>query len=241
MERFARLGITERPERFYVWGGWTGDDPPSCESAIIVDFVKRSDPKPLVIVDSFISFHEGSENDADRVRAHMQRYRQLANLGATVMILHHPGKSDTAQLYRGSSDIPGAVDIAFKLENLNSGGPLSELTLRAFKQRVLVNSPLHIRYCDGTFALRDKPNSADARKEHLTTLLKRHHAGVKREEFITEAGRYGYKREQVRDFIAKGIEASEIFEKGKARSTRIFAATCEVPPDTMPFEPGGDF
>ena len=66
----------------------------------------------------------------------MQLFRHLASLGATVVILHHTGKSDSSQQYRGSSDIKAAVDMAFKLEPVDKHSTkLDRLSLTAFKTR----------------------------------------------------------------------------------------------------------
>jgi hypothetical protein len=98
-----------------VWGGWVCDPPPGPDSAIIRDYVQQH--RPLLIWDSLIDFHDGDEQSASETRAFMKHFRALANLGATVLILHHTGKTSTSQDYRGSSDIKAAVDMAYCLES----------------------------------------------------------------------------------------------------------------------------
>lgn len=65
----------------------------------------------------------------------MKHFRALANLGATVIILHHTGKTATSQDYRGSSDIKAAVDMAYCVEPEFKLGYIHRLTLRNFKGR----------------------------------------------------------------------------------------------------------
>src|SRR5713101_3402089 len=101
-QRLFDLGIPET-NSLQVWGGWVCDPPPGPDSAIIRDFVRQH--RPLLIWDSLIDFHDGDEQSASETRAFMKHFRALANAGATVLILHHTGKTATSQDYRGSSDI----------------------------------------------------------------------------------------------------------------------------------------
>ena len=139
--RFASdsTGSGSRPTQISdVWGQWVGEDPPSAGGAIVLEWVARCDPKPLIIVDSVIAFHPGAENDSNETRKYMAQYRMLTALGATVVLLHHIGKSETSRDYRGSSDYKASIDIGYKLTNLGDGARLSTLELKPFKQRFSV-------------------------------------------------------------------------------------------------------
>jgi len=114
-ERFDRLRI-ESHDGFRIWGQWVGRDPPGIGESVIADWVARCNPKPLVIVDSLIAFNPGAENDSTEMRRYLAQYRKLAATGASLIALHHIGKSDTAQDYRGSSDIKASIDIGYKLK-----------------------------------------------------------------------------------------------------------------------------
>lgn len=92
-----------------------------------MEWIGRCDPKPLIVIDSFISLHKGDENDAVMVRQHMQLYRGLVAMGCGVIVIHHIGKGETSRNYRGSSDLPAAVDVAFKLEKIGDGALLKDL------------------------------------------------------------------------------------------------------------------
>ena len=91
--RLFDLGILET-NGLRVWGGWVCDPPPGPDSAIIRDFVQQQ--KPLLVWDSLIDFHDGDEQSASETRAFMKHFRALANLGATVLVLHHTGKTATS-------------------------------------------------------------------------------------------------------------------------------------------------
>lgn len=119
LERFERLGIQDG-ENYKVWGGWAPEEAPAPFSPMVVDWVSTCNPKPLIVIDSFISFHPGDENDAAETRQFMQGFRKLADMGATVIFTHHTGKSETSKDYRGSSDIKASVDVGYNLSNLKS-------------------------------------------------------------------------------------------------------------------------
>jgi hypothetical protein len=133
-QRLFDLGISETPE-LIVWGGWAISPPVGPQSPLVVDFARRF--KGVIIYDSLIEFHPGSEQSSTETRAFMRYFRMLANLGATVIILHHTGKAETSRQYRGSSDIKAAVDTAYLLTRDSPElGELGELTMTCFKARL---------------------------------------------------------------------------------------------------------
>lgn len=111
-ERFKRFGILENPD-MYFWGIWYTPEPDGPYHPALFEFVKKH--QPLIIFDSLVAFHSGSEQDASETRAYMDSYRKLARIGATVILIHHIGKSDATKYYRGSSDIKASVDVAYLL------------------------------------------------------------------------------------------------------------------------------
>lgn len=212
-ERFNRLTI-KTSERFKVWGQWVGEDPPSAGGAIVLDWVERCAPKPLIIVDSVIAFHPGAENDSNETRQYMAQYRALTALGATVVLLHHIGKSETSRDYRGSSDYKASIDIGYKLVNFGDGTRLSALELRPFKQRFPVAPLLHIRYSNDVFII-DEAEVPKNVTEQLCALLKEK-PGITKSEFESIAHERGLGRNRARDFLEGGVKANTIrVETGK--------------------------
>ena len=132
-QRLFDLGIPETHD-LRVWGGWVCDPPPGPHDPIIMEYTRRY--RPLLIWDSLVQFHDGDEQSATETRAFMTHFRALANAGATVLILHHTGKTATSQDYRGSSDIKAAVDTAYCVEpEFKLDGCIHRLTMRNFKSR----------------------------------------------------------------------------------------------------------
>jgi hypothetical protein len=126
------LGIAET-EAFQVWGGWCEASVPGPTDRELIKYAGMC--KPLFIWDSLIEFHDGDEQSAKETRAFMKNFRALANAGATVLVLHHTGKSDGSQEYRGSSDIEAVVDMAYLVKGTSKGGTLDRLTMHNFKSR----------------------------------------------------------------------------------------------------------
>jgi hypothetical protein len=102
---------------------------------LVIEFARKT--RGLIIYDSLIEFHPGSEQSSTETRAFMRHFRTLANLGATVIVLGHSGKAETAKIYRGSSDIKAAVDTAYALESTTeTSQELGKLSLTCFKGRL---------------------------------------------------------------------------------------------------------
>jgi hypothetical protein len=126
------LGIT-RNDDLRVWGGWNTAHPHGPDSKTIEEFAAKYGG--LLIWDSLVEFHSGDEQSSTETREFMKHFRHLAHLGATILILHHTGKSGTSKQYRGSTDIKAAVDTAYFLEGRPKGNSLHRLELQNFKSR----------------------------------------------------------------------------------------------------------
>jgi hypothetical protein len=159
------LGISRTAE-LQVWGGWHTETAPGPGLQRLLEFAKAR--RPLLIWDSLVRFHTGDEQSAQETSAFMNHFRLLANAGATVLVLHHTGKSAGAKQYRGSSDIEAAVDMAYTLEGTPRNGELHLLTLRCFKSRFAPgrNFGMEFRAGRGFTAIevpqgQQKPSAAD--------------------------------------------------------------------------------
>lgn len=206
-ERFNRLGIKTHRD-FYVWGQWAGDDPPEAGGAIVLEWVARCNPKPVIIVDSTIAFHPGAENDSNETRKYMEQYRMLTKMGVTVILLHHVGKSETSKDYRGSSDYKASIDIGCKLTNLGDGTRLGMLEFRPFKQRFSVDAVLRIQYRDGIFSV-DQSEVSKNVTEQLRDLLKAN-PGTTKAQFEALGAERNLGRNRARDFLENGVKGGTV-------------------------------
>lgn len=217
-ERLKRLGIATS-STFTYWGGWLAEEAPALASSIVMSWVAETDPKPLIVIDSLIAFLEdGDENDSKAMRALVNQARALANLGAAVVILHHPGKSETARDYRGSSDLKPAVDCAFRLTDL-SEGRLEHLRLKAFKARIPVAPDLMIHWRDGAFVADEKPESLGRTVTQRLGDLLRENPGITARKFQELAVTAGLGERRAFDFLKDGAEHGWVRrEKGPRNS-----------------------
>jgi hypothetical protein len=115
---------------------------------MVLEYAKER--KPLLIWDSLVEFNPGDELDATQMRAFLKKFRRLANLGATVLVLAHTGKTATSQDYRGSSDIKAGVDTAYRLDSLEKkDGKIHRLGLLNFKSRAAAGNDFGLEFVSG--------------------------------------------------------------------------------------------
>jgi hypothetical protein len=201
-QRLFDLGIPET-NGMQVWGGWVCDPPPGPDSAIIREFARQH--RPLLIWDSLIDFHDGDEQSASETRKFMKHFRALANLGATVLILHHTGKTIGSQEYRGSSDIKAAVDMAYCLEaEMTLAGGIHRLTLRNFKARFALGRHLGLEFVPkkGFIAceLPDQPRDAMQTVMEIVNA----HPGSNQSQIVALAQQAGISKHQVEGCLKDG-------------------------------------
>lgn len=207
-EHLKRLDISETP-RLNVWGSWYDPQPQGPGDSAIIEFATKF--KPLIVFDSFIAFHRGSEQDASETRRYMQEYRKLASGGATVLVLHHTGKSEGAKPYRGSSDIKGSVDAAYLL---NSKRDLEWLELKPFKIREGKVDPIQITLTDAGFA-----RVGDAEREIVRTIV-RDNPNINQGDIHARAG--GVSQNKVREILERGIQEGWIEVKQGEKNALLY-------------------
>jgi len=127
------LGI-EAHDQFRIWGGWNDKEPPRPDDARITSFAEAT--KPLLVWDSLVEFARCDEQSSTGMREFMKLFRRLAHVGATVIVLHHTGKSKTSKDYRGSTDIKASVDMAYVVTGHARQGKLHRLEMTPFKSRI---------------------------------------------------------------------------------------------------------
>jgi hypothetical protein len=201
-QRLFDLGIRETPE-LQVWGGWNISPPPGPQSALLIDFTQRH--KPLMIFDSLIEFHPGSEQSSTETRAFMKLFRRLANLGATVVVLHHSGKAETSKVYRGSSDIKAAVDTAYQLQNIGEqSNRLGQLTMKCFKGRLMPGQDFGLEFQPGHgFVASEAAGKIKTASEIVAEVLSQHPRSTQSK--VIDLGRArGCTKSQIRQALKTG-------------------------------------
>jgi hypothetical protein len=221
-ERFERLRITEEGPRPLVWGGWLETEPPAVDAAIIREWVAKTEPKPLLTIDTAVTFLEGDENSATDVRKFMESIRRIANLGAGIVLLHHSGKAETAKDYRGSSYFKGGSDVALMMTNFGSA-ELGKVRLKAFKSRFTIDRDIVLDYHNGSFTS-DTRAYAPLRTvtEQLTELLTAN-PKVTKTEFEKLAADHKLGRNQARTYLDNGVAVGEIEVTPGQKNTHYYS------------------
>ncbi len=216
---FGRLAISEHDD-FRVWGGWQPEDPPSPDASLILCWIAACDPRPLIILDSLVAFHPGAENDATETRAFLHRLRKLASLGGTVVVLHHVGKSESSRNYRGSSDIPAAIDLGLRISNHSEvSGRLGRLEVKAFKDRFGLFTQTEFTYVDGGFY--EVHAAHETNTDRLIELLKRN-PGTQKTAFSDLAKAAGLGRNRAKNFLESFARRGAIHVETGAHNARFF-------------------
>lgn len=208
IDRLDRLRFADGP-RLRYWGTWRPHEAPMPDATPILDWVRASDPKPLIICDSLSAFHAADQNDAGLMRIMMQRCRRLADLGATVVIIHHIGKSETARDFRGSSDFKASIDLGLHVSNIGPTGLLDKLILRAWKTRIPCPVEIVYEYAGGRFVRAGEPEVRQSVCEQLTVIL-RLNPGITARKFDELASARGLSRTRARQFLADGLGSGAI-------------------------------
>jgi hypothetical protein len=154
-----------------------------------------------------VNFHNGEEQSATDTRKFMNYFRALAHFGATIIVLHHTGKTTTSQEYRGSRDIKAAVDMAYHLESefsLNEGIHL--LTLRNFKGRFAPRKSFGLEFVKGTgFVAHELPTQPTARDAMQTVIeIVKAHPRSNQSQIVTLAQQAGIGKHQVENCLKDG-------------------------------------
>lgn len=130
--RLTKLTRDGEPKNMELWTQFHDPKPPTLPNDIYIEIAERFKPV-IIIFDSLIRFFPrgADENSAKDMAPVMGFLRELTAHGATVLVLHHKGKSDHSD-FRGSSDLLAGLDIAYTITK----DPISNrLSLKCIKNR----------------------------------------------------------------------------------------------------------
>jgi hypothetical protein len=229
-EKLRHLGVEETPN-LLVWGGWECVRPGGPDHQLIIEFAERE--RPLIIWDSLVEFHDGDEQSSTETREFMRHFRYLADAGATVLALHHTGKADSAQRYRGSSDIEAAVDTAFLLTTVGTNkSRLERLRLTPFKTRFGPLPTYLLRYSDwqGFYLEGTEQQLQEAKADPLETIkeIVRAKPGLNQSQIVAEARQFHIGKGRVAELLKRRDVFRE--ERGKGNGRFYWLVTPETDP-----------
>lgn len=188
----------------------------------------------LVVVDSLIRIHRQREDDATAMALVVDRLRKIANAGTTVLVIHHHRKAEgpLSQKLRGSSDIPGGVDIEYALV------PKGEyLVLSSVKTRTKPFGPIRLKMeiTDEAIEMKYLGTEAEEIIEEVLDVLgddkmdiKEIHEELKEREFtIGDSQTIGINK--LREFLKKAVQRGELGGEQTGRGRKWFFFTLHDP------------
>ncbi|KAB2836209.1 MAG: AAA family ATPase [Candidatus Brocadia sp.] len=101
------------------WHGTNEIKPPRLDSKEY-EFFKKLPPGALLIFDTLRASQSRDENDSQHMAMIMQRFKELRNLGFTILLLHHTSKSND-RIYKGSTAIFDLCDHSLSLHKVKKG------------------------------------------------------------------------------------------------------------------------
>ena len=120
-KRFRQIGINSEHPIYYL--NQSAQDffiEEDKSFKILKDMVAEKNIK-LVVFDSLVRIHKGDENEARSISSVMNKFKQITNVGANVIFIHHhrkepAGRRKSGNSLRGSSDILAGVDALLIVE-----------------------------------------------------------------------------------------------------------------------------
>lgn len=219
-ERMRRSGISGG---IHIWGQWCASDPPGPWGAAIQEWVARTDPKPVIVLDSAVSFFEGNENSSVDVRQFLHRLRKLAASGCSIILIHHTGKAETAKKFRGSSDWGAGVDLAFVAENLSADpNCLDRIRLSVVKRRVPVESTVLLEWDGPTCQWTIRESTALEDCAEILGRLLRGNPGLSKRKLADLAAQRGVTRKRAYDWVNRGLESKLLYEESARGGRRLY-------------------
>jgi len=223
-ERFERLRITPR-DNFHVWGVWERETAVNPASPIVTSWISQCNLKPVIVIDSLISFLDGcNENQSAEVRQVMDKWRLLTTLGATVVIIHHAGKAETSEKFRGASGILDCVDCAYLVTNRPANGQpvgLGEITIAPFKSRIGLAESKQYQYAEGTFRLLRSGGQVGQKKiAAVIGELLSFDRPQRMSALASAAAKEGITRDAVRDYVNNQVNLGTILREGAGPTTQ---------------------
>jgi hypothetical protein len=216
-ERIEKMGFDKGLPFYFLHFQDVRLDRDDCFNALIE---KIEEVKPiLVVIDSLIRVHRQKEDDSTSMARVVDRLRKIANSGTTVLVIHHhrKGEGPLSQMLRGSSDIPGGVDIEYAL--IAKDGYLQ---FSSVKTRTKPLDPIRLRMEiseDGIEIVYAGTEAEEVLTEVTDVLQNKGRLGVNEiwEELKTRDYEIGINRlrEVLREAIGKEIQGEK--EKGRGK------------------------
>jgi KaiC/GvpD/RAD55 family RecA-like ATPase len=208
----------ERADFIHYWGGSNIDkegnniQPWEIEDIRWLEVIKalvEAGKEPLLIFDTMNSFMMGgNENDNAVVGKMMAHLRKMTNAGATVVLIHHTGKSATSKESRGASAFKGAIDIGILVESDIVDCMITTMRVKAFKSRLGNVKPRTYKMIDGKLF-----EATQEQTEDIVLQFVIEHEGLSRDglEKAVKAGPK-FSRKLLRETVVNGLLKKQLVD-----------------------------
>jgi hypothetical protein len=216
-ERYNRIRGQEFDDRIAYWHpvleapDGTIIPPPKIEDPIWIDIIKeiiKQGKKPLIVFDTLNSFLGGqNENDNSVLGLLMNKLRLMTQNGATVVVVHHRGKTP-GKNSRGAEAYEGAADTIWLVESEFENNNIASTTVRVGLGRIGGLAPRTFDMVAGRYVERIE----DSNTKIMTFILK--HEGETKEAIEKAAkDQHIFSRLTVRRAIDEGLVAKVLMHK----------------------------
>jgi hypothetical protein len=192
----------------------------------------------LVVIDSLVRVHGQKEDDAMQMSQVVARLKKIANSGTGVLVIHHhkKGEGPLNQKLRGSSDIPGGVDIEYALIRKEE-----YLEFSSVKTRTQPLEPIRLKMEISKKEIRVAYAGTEAEQilGEVQEILKETEAGVtKIHKDLRERG-IEIGEDKLRG-ILKAAAGKELIERSGAKGKKLYSSNpaSQFPPPIYTHETG---
>jgi primase-polymerase (primpol)-like protein len=224
-------------DRISYWGGFLTDaeghlvqpwDIGCLDWIPLIEKIRSTGKDPIIVFDTLNSFMNGQdENNNAVVGKIMNHMRMMTNCGATVLIIHHTGKSPTSKESRGASSFKGGVDAGWLIDSYIIDTEIKTMTVSAWKSRIGKTAKFTYTMTDG----RPVTVGDDSNTMLILNFILTHQGKTK--DAIEKAAKGKFGRQAVRDAIDLLIVSKHL----KVTKNRYYANDVEVPGDGAREEP----
>mgnify|MGYP003394700132 FL=1 len=190
----------------------------------LMDIIVTEEPN-IICFDSLIRIHNASENDASEMSGVMQRLREIVNTGATVLCIHHDGKSENSnkkKTARGSSDIVGAVDLVLNCEEVGGEVILSNPKNRIAEPFSAIKIKLNPATYKFDFLGHVLPEGAEVLEEIKDMVCRPGSWGVKEILIELKAAAFKIGHEKLRGILSQAVREGVLVEYTALRGKREY-------------------
>jgi KaiC/GvpD/RAD55 family RecA-like ATPase len=188
----------------------------------------------LIIFDSLVRFNDGDENVSKDMSEMMDCFRQLADAGFSVLIVHHnrksgAGQSNPAMDMRGSSDILAAIDCHI---GVNRNGQSEYVKLTQTKNRYIREiKPFELRFQENSRQfeyLGEGKTAVDKHREMLDEILEvvTAYPGLSKRQFILKAQELSVDggQKKIGDGLEELVSTGEIIQQPGKQNSFLYRA-----------------